>query len=199
MPISKSEKTRQLIIEKAAPFFNKKGYADTSLSDITEATGLTKGAIYGNFENKDELALAVYDFNQSMLVKGQAAAMAAVNDPVEKLLAMTSFYRQEFRAVAQRGGCPVMNAAVEADDNFPALKTKVKASYRGWRKAIAQTIEEGKAQNRIIEKADSERYAALFISMIEGGILLAKAMDDGSLLNNSLDKIDELIIGELKK
>ncbi|MBL7756118.1 MAG: TetR family transcriptional regulator, partial [Chitinophagaceae bacterium] len=47
----KAERTRQHIIEKAAPFFNKKGYADTSLSDITAATGLTKGAIYGNFEN----------------------------------------------------------------------------------------------------------------------------------------------------
>jgi AcrR family transcriptional regulator len=199
MPVSKSEKTRQLIIEKAAPFFNKKGYADTSLSDITAATGLTKGAIYGNFENKDELALAVYDYNHSILFKGQMAAMASVNDAIEKLLAMTAFYRQEFRSVALRGGCPVMNAAIEADDNFPALKTKVKATYRGWRKVIAQTIEEGKKQNRINGKADAEKYAALFIALIEGGILLAKAMDDGSLLNNSLEKIDELIIGELKK
>jgi TetR/AcrR family transcriptional regulator, transcriptional repressor for nem operon len=199
MPVSKSEKTRQLIIEKAAPFFNKKGYADTSLSDITAATGLTKGAIYGNFENKDELALAVYDFNHATLVKGQMSAMAAVADPVEKLLAMTDFYRKEFRAVAQRGGCPVMNASVEADDNFPALKTKVKASYRGWRKLIAQTIEEGKIQHRVFDKADSEKYAALFISLIEGGILLAKAMDDGSFLNNSLDRIDEIVIRELKK
>ncbi|MET0464241.1 MAG: TetR/AcrR family transcriptional regulator [Chitinophagaceae bacterium] len=196
---SKSEKTRQLIIEKAAPFFNKKGYADTSLSDVTTATGLTKGAIYGNFENKDELALAVYDYNHSILFKGQSAAMASTTDPVEKLLAMTAYYRNEFRSVALRGGCPVMNAAVEADDNFPALKTKVKATYRGWRKVIAQTIEEGKRQHRILEKADADKYATLFIALIEGGILLAKAMDDVSLLNNSLDKIDELIIGELKK
>ncbi|MCG2617551.1 TetR/AcrR family transcriptional regulator [Terrimonas sp. NA20] len=199
MSVSKSENTRQLIIEKAAPFFNKKGYADTSLSDVTAATGLTKGAIYGNFENKDELALAVYDYNHSILLKGQSAAMASVSDAIEKLLAMTAFYRQEFRSVSLRGGCPVMNAAVEADDNFPALKTKVKATYRGWRKVIAQTIEEGKKQNRIIEKADADKYAAVFIALIEGGILLAKAMDDSSLLNNSLEKIDDLIIGELKK
>jgi AcrR family transcriptional regulator len=35
-----------------------KGYAGTSMYDLTEATGLTKGSIYGNFENKDDVALA---------------------------------------------------------------------------------------------------------------------------------------------
>lgn len=48
----KSERTRQFIIEKVAPIFNRKGYAGTSLSDLTEATGLTKGAIYGNFKKQ---------------------------------------------------------------------------------------------------------------------------------------------------
>src|ERR1700761_8902670 len=61
--ISKAEKTRQFIIEKTAPIFNIKGYAGTSLSDMTEATGLTKGSIYGNFGNKDEVALAAFDYN----------------------------------------------------------------------------------------------------------------------------------------
>ena len=53
--MSKAEKTKEFIIEKSAPIFNKKGYAGTSLADIMEATNLTKGSIYGNFENKDEL------------------------------------------------------------------------------------------------------------------------------------------------
>ncbi|HAE68223.1 MAG TPA: TetR/AcrR family transcriptional regulator, partial [Sphingobacterium sp.] len=54
--MSKAEQTRQYIIEKTAPIFNKKGYFATSLSDITTATGLTKGSIYGNFKDKDDLA-----------------------------------------------------------------------------------------------------------------------------------------------
>ncbi|MCP2807331.1 TetR family transcriptional regulator, partial [Salmonella enterica subsp. enterica serovar Typhimurium] len=63
MAESKAERTRQYIIDKAAPIFNKKGYAGTSLNDLIEATGLTKGAIYGNFENKDEIALEAFDYN----------------------------------------------------------------------------------------------------------------------------------------
>ncbi len=61
--MSKAERTRQFIVEKTAPLFNAKGYAGTSLSDMTDATGLTKGSIYGNFANKDEVALAVFDHN----------------------------------------------------------------------------------------------------------------------------------------
>ncbi len=61
--MSKAEETRAYIIEKTAHIFNKKGFEGTSLSDMTSATGLTKGSIYGNFANKDEVALEVFDFN----------------------------------------------------------------------------------------------------------------------------------------
>ena len=47
--ISKSDRTKQFIVEKTAPVFNEKGYAGTSLTDLTNATRLTKGSIYGNF------------------------------------------------------------------------------------------------------------------------------------------------------
>ena len=61
---TKAERTRNFIIEKTAEIFNRKGYAGTSMSDITEATGLTKGSIYGNFENKEDVALAVFEYNR---------------------------------------------------------------------------------------------------------------------------------------
>ena len=61
--MNKAEKTKSFIIEKTATLFNTKGFAGTSLNDITEATGLTKGSVYGNFKNKDEVALAVFEFN----------------------------------------------------------------------------------------------------------------------------------------
>jgi len=53
---TKAERTSAFIIERVAPVFNKHGYIGTSMSDLTEATGLTKGALYGNFENKEALA-----------------------------------------------------------------------------------------------------------------------------------------------
>ena len=52
---SKAEETKKFIVEKAAPIFNKKGFAATSMNDILDVTGLSKGCVYGNFENKDEI------------------------------------------------------------------------------------------------------------------------------------------------
>ncbi|MGE8424802.1 MAG: TetR/AcrR family transcriptional regulator, partial [Sphingobacterium siyangense] len=63
MKTQKSENTKQLIIEKTSTVFNVKGYAGTSIKDVMSATGLSKGCVYGNFENKDEIALSVFDYN----------------------------------------------------------------------------------------------------------------------------------------
>jgi len=73
--MSKAEKTKQYIIEKTATLFNTKGYASSSLSDIITATGLSKGSIYGNFENKEQVALDVYHYNALSLKKRLAESL----------------------------------------------------------------------------------------------------------------------------
>ncbi|MFT3674996.1 MAG: TetR/AcrR family transcriptional regulator [Chitinophagaceae bacterium] len=195
----KAERTRQHIIEKAAPFFNKKGYADTSLSDITAATGLTKGAIYGNFENKDELALAVFSYNLDRLAGGMLVAMQQQDNAVDQLLAMIRYYRQAYRQVAVQGGCPVMNAAVEADDNFPALKVKVKGAVKSWSRTIARIIDTGKKEGTIRQQTDAGSMATLLIALIEGGLMLAKLADEASPLQLTLDRAEEIIRKEIAK
>jgi len=195
----KAERTRQHIIEKAAPFFNKKGYADTSLSDITAATGLTKGAIYGNFENKDELALAVFSYNLDRLAGGMLVAMQQQDKAADQLLAMINYYRQAYRQVAIQGGCPVMNAAVEADDNFPALKVKVKGAIKNWTRTIIRTIDNGKKDGSIRPQADAGATATLLIALIEGGLMLAKLADEASPLQHTLDRAEQIIRTELVK
>src|ERR1700752_4274548 len=95
--MSKAEITKAYIIEKSAPIFNTKGYAGTSLNDMTEATGLTKGSIYGNFANKDEVALAAFDHNLqkvSSIINGEMAKHATAK---EKLLAHVAVYENFFK------------------------------------------------------------------------------------------------------
>src|SRR5579883_470640 len=114
--MSKAEKTRAFIVEKTAPIFNKKGYAGTSLTDMTEATGLTKGSIYGNFENKDEVALAAFDHNLSKVRGIISAEMDKFNTIREKLLVYVDVYENYMHYPFPQGGCPILNTAIEADD-----------------------------------------------------------------------------------
>ena len=56
----KGAQTREKIIEKSLQLFSVKGYYNTSVSDILQATGLTKGGLYGHFQSKEDIWYAVY-------------------------------------------------------------------------------------------------------------------------------------------
>lgn len=196
--MNKAEKTRQFIVEKTAPIFNMKGYAGTSLSDITEATGLTKGSIYGNFANKDDVAIAAFDYNLSLLNNGVNAVIKSSTNAIDKLLKMADFYRSSFKKTLANGGCPILNTATEVDDTHPLLKERASKSIKAWKRTIVSIIKQGIAKNEIKPTVDAGEFAIEFISLIEGGIMLAKTTGDTSMLGTCISRIEKIIISELK-
>ena len=54
------EETVKLILDTATKMFSEKGYDNTSLQDIINATKLSKGAIYHHFGSKEEILQAVF-------------------------------------------------------------------------------------------------------------------------------------------
>ena len=197
--MSKAEKTREFIIEKAAPIFNKKGYAGTSLKDLMEATGLTKGSIYGNFENKDEVATAVFNYNIKLVNKRIAEYVVPKNTYTEKLIGITEYYRQNWKYVFDKGGCALLNASVEADDNLLFLKETVQNSIKRWVKSIGVIIEDGKNKGEFKKNINSTEYAYTIITLLEGGIMLGKIMNNQKHLIAALDRITAIITTEIKK
>ncbi|WEK36320.1 MAG: TetR/AcrR family transcriptional regulator [Candidatus Pseudobacter hemicellulosilyticus] len=197
--MSKAEKTRQFIIEKTAPIFNKKGFAATSLNDLTAATGLTKGSIYGNFENKDAVAQAAYRYNADQLAKAMELAISKASTPLDKLLAVTGFYRKQWKTVFISGGCPSLNAAAEADDTFPAMLEEVKLSFDRLAKRIAGIMEAGKKDGSFRANIKSTEYTYLFIMLIEGGILLSKTARSPKHLLLALDHVEKTVKEEIQQ
>jgi TetR/AcrR family transcriptional regulator, transcriptional repressor for nem operon len=196
--MTKAEKTKNFIVEQTAAIFNMKGYAGTSLTDLTEATGLTKGSIYGNFANKDEVALAVYDYNLARLEDGIKAAVATGTTATDKLLKMANFYRANFKNSMTRGGCPILNTAVEADDTHPGLKDKAAKSFTAWKKNIESIVKQGIAANEIKAGVSASEFATTFIALIEGGNVLAKATGSSTMMFTCIDRIEQMINTELK-
>ncbi len=196
--MNKAEKTREFIVEKTASVFNKKGYAGTSIADITEATGLTKGSIYGNFLNKDEVALAVFDYNLSRLNKGLDAALSGCSYSIDKLLKMAHFYKLQFKNTTIRGGCPILNTAIDADDTHPELRERASNSIKSWKKMIEQIVKEGISQGEIKPTTVPTVFAIEFISIIEGGIMLSKTTGDVRMLNTCIKRVENIINTELK-
>src|SRR5882757_6298161 len=139
--MSKAERTREFIIKKTAPIFNMKGFAGTSLSDMTEATGLTKGSIYGNFANKDEVALAAFDHNVRKVIAMVRAEMEKKKTIREKLLVYVDVYNNTHGF--PEGGCPILNTAVESDDTHEDLKKKVVDVILNWKDLIISLLQQG--------------------------------------------------------
>jgi TetR/AcrR family transcriptional regulator, transcriptional repressor for nem operon len=195
---SKSQRTREFIIEQVAPVFNKKGYVGTALSDIEKATGLTKGAIYGNFGNKNNLAEACFERNILPLQKGVHNAIGTTGGALSKLAALLDFYRTHYDEVADNGGCPLLNTATEVDDTFPLMKDKVQRSILNWKNELSAVIRKGQLDGEIRSVVNADKFSTAIIAMIEGGIMLAKAMDDKKYFLDVIDSIEFKINNELK-
>lgn len=196
--MSKAEQTRQFIIERTAPIFNKKGYFATSLSDITTATGLTKGSIYGNFKDKDDLAIHVYIYQSEKIAEAVNQQITLQKTALKKLFAFFDFYKENFKNIAASGGCPLMNAAIEADDSLPFLTPKVKRSFALWKQRLISILEEGINNGEFKQDISAEHFAVTFMAMIEGGILLSKISGRAKDLAILLDNMKEMVNREIK-
>jgi len=189
--MTKAEKTRQFIVEKTAPIFNKKGYAGTSISDMTEATGLTKGSIYGNFANKDEVALAAFDHNVKKVTSMIRAEMDKKKTVREKLLVYVDVYdrSQGF----PEGGCPILNTAVESDDTHEDLRKRVMGIILSWKDYIITLLEEGVRTKEFKDIADPEQTALSIIATIEGGIMIARVTGKPHYKHQVLQHVGKMI------
>jgi TetR/AcrR family transcriptional repressor of nem operon len=191
--MSKAERTKQFIVEKTAPIFNKKGYSGTSLNDIMDATGLTKGSIYGNFVNKDDVALAAFDFNLKKVNTIIGQEIAESGSYREKLLAYTKVYEGYFGFPFPEGGCPVLNTAVEADDTHPELKKRAMDAITSWKNMVADLVQKGIDSKEFRSGIDPEQVALTMIATVEGAIMITKLTGKLNYRRLIMQSVEKLI------
>jgi len=196
---TKAALTSQYILEIVAPIFNKNGYAATSMSDITKATGLTKGAIYGNFKNKEELSIAAFKFTVKFLMGHISKHLQLSNSPIQKLFLITDFYRNYYDYSKKLGGCPVINVGVDANNQNTLLLQKVKEVIQKIQDQLATIIENGIEKGEISSEINAMQYAKRIDTMIQGAIFMTYTMDDAFYLKDTMIQIDQMIHTELKR
>lgn len=188
----RSEETRQFIIEKTASIFNKKGYVGTYLSDITNATGLTKGSIYGNFRDKNEVALEAFRYNYAFQSEGINKKIQLKEQSADKLIAFLNHYKAEYKAIFKNGGCAILNTAVDADDGNEILKDEVTKSIKNWISRISQILDDG-IQKKELRRINTMEFSTRMVALIEGSIMLSKTLNQSSILLKSIEKLEEEI------
>jgi TetR/AcrR family transcriptional regulator, transcriptional repressor for nem operon len=184
---SKSDITRQSIIEKSAPIFNAKGYNATSMNDILKVTGLTKGGVYGNFESKDEIAIEAFEYSIGKLKEALKFKIKKENTAKGQLIAILQFYRNYSIQSVTEGGCPLLNTAIEADDNLPFLKIKAQKALEDLLGSLEYIFKKGILNEEFKSDLDPKTEATFMFSIIQGGLMMSKLSDNPKILNNLLE------------
>lgn len=172
--MQKGENTRKFIIARAAELFNQKGYSGTSLSDITEVTGIKKGGLYRHFASKDEIALEAYNYAGNIVGSHFTQAISRQETASSKLLAYLYVYENVVEAPPFIGGCPLLNTAIESDDSHPGLRQRAQQGLKGTLDAIKVIILQGVESGEFKADLDIDALATLTLSIMEGGVMMSK-------------------------
>lgn len=190
---SKAEKTKNFIIERTAPIFNEKGFYGTSITDIINATGLSKGSIYGNFDNKDDVAVAAFDYNFANITNYIALRIREKTSAIDKLLVYPETHRQILKLPFLKGGCPVLNTSVDSDDTHPILRARAISALNLWKSSVVRIINKGIENNEIKKNTNPNEFAAILVSLTEGAVMQAKVTNKSTELDISMNFLIKLI------
>jgi len=190
--MTKGEETRQFIIEKAAPIFNTKGIAATSMSDIMEATKLSKGSMYVHFENKDVLACAAVDHNMKILNSKLEAEIVKAKTAKEQLFAYIDFFSNPINPPVI-GGCPLLNFGTEADDTNPVVKEKVNRVIQRGQSLLTSIMEKGISEGEFNPNGKARELATVIFAMLEGGHLMSRMSGNNESMKTIVATLKKMI------
>jgi TetR/AcrR family transcriptional regulator, transcriptional repressor for nem operon len=188
--MTKGEETRSAIVRKAAPLFNQKGFEGTSLSDLMRATRLEKGGIYRHFSSKEELAGEAFDYAWGRAFDGRLDGVEEVLDSVDRLKKMISNF-VELRAGLVPGGCPLLNAAIEADDGNAMLRGRARSALQSWTNRLSKIVAEGIRKREIAPRTDPDTLASLIIGSLEGALMISRLQHSDEALRAAREHLEE--------
>ncbi len=188
------EQTRQSILAAAFEEVHGNGFRGASLERILADTGLTKGALYHHFPNKDALGHALIDETlREMIWARWIKPMLDSQDPIAGLQgALRKLTEDELSLVCERG-CPLNNLAQEMAPVDPTFNQKIRALYRLWREKVAEALARGQGRGYVREEIDCSKTATFVISSLEGAAGLAKGMGEPDVLVACVEEIDRFL------
>ena len=187
------ETTKATILKEAAVLFNTQGYKATSISEITDETGLTKGAIYRHFTNKEELEREALCYQETILAEKLRQCILSEQTAGNKLRAVFQFFRSYISNPPFPGGCPLLNAAIEADDTDQNLREGALHMLNLYQDGLKRILENGKTHGQIKSRIDIELYATIIFASLEGAIMMGKLTQSEKEINHVITFLEELI------
>ena len=172
----KGSKRRLAILASAAPIFNRRGFAGTSIADILEATALEKGGLYNHFASKEELAAETFDYAYAQVDAYFTTALLKAPSGLARLRAYIDAFERYCERPVIDGGCPIVNACVEADDALPFLRERVANAFAAMRGVVFRNLSRAITKRELRDDVQVEQSADFIVAALEGAVLLTRGL-----------------------
>jgi AcrR family transcriptional regulator len=182
------ERTRQRLLRAASREIYRTGFQSASLDTILSSAGVTKGALYHHFENKEALGYAVVEEVISRNVRRTwVQPLRSVKDPIDALIGIVRDIPVRPENVC--GGCELNNLAQEMSPLDAGFRKRLEVIFDAWREAAASVLRQGQLHGSVRRDVEPADAAGLLIAMVEGYGSLAKNAQDPKVIKAGIKNI----------
>jgi AcrR family transcriptional regulator len=169
------DQTRKNLLIAAFQEIHRNGFKRASLDSILDKTGLTKGALYHHFPNKQALGYAVVEeILCGMAHEIWVKPLLGRDDPITALQDLLAGMAAAPADDLLQHGCPLNNLSQEMSGLDEGFRARLDRVFSSWRDAIAACLEHGKNKGTVRDDVDSKQAATFIIASMEGGLGMAK-------------------------
>ena len=175
--------TRQKILESAYREIHRNGFQAASLTPILERTGVTKGALYHHFPNKQTLGYAVLDeVIKDTVLQFWLRPLEEYTDPIDGLKRLIGEAGNNISNEDVLLGCPLNNLCLEMSPISDGFRQRVNQIYELWREAFARALRSGQANGTVDKHIDASNCATFIVASLAGCRSLAKSAQSRNVL-----------------
>jgi AcrR family transcriptional regulator len=160
----------------------QRGYQSADLDAVLERAGVTKGALYYHFENKEALGHAIIEEVIGNITREKWLTPLRSGNPIDALIQIVQSTGTEVPEV--RGGCPFNNLSQEMSGLDEGFRKRLAKILTEWRDAMAEAFRRGQREGIVKKSVEPNDEATFLIALYEGYISLAKNSQDSALLKS---------------
>lgn len=173
--------TRDRILDAAFQEIHKHGFQAASLNNILAKTGLTKGALYHHFPDKDRLGHAVIEeVIRESLETLMFEPLRVTEDPIGTLRAVIQYKAEKTTSEKVMLGCPLNNLMQEMSPLDADFKRRLTEILKTWQDVVTDALKRGQKAGQVRPNVDCRAAALFIVSAFEGCIGVAKNLQSVS-------------------
>lgn len=184
--------TKSKIARSAESLFLTQGYEAASLNDLVAKAGVSKGAFFHYYPNKQAIIIDILDsYANAQLFTPLDRHLGAARNLKSGLLAWLS---EGYNAAAQgkfRGGCLLGNFALELSDRDESVREHIKQLFLQWENQFVSHFKTAQAEGKLL--MEPRQFARLIIAMMEGITMMGKVHKDHIRASREYQALAELI------